>query len=72
MNNFRAKFTKWYYRKGYRMSYRSCEYGDGVAELIFHCPFWVRPLVEWFFSPSVYYREYGLDVGDAIVAGMGG
>lgn len=71
MNDFRAKFTKWYYRKGYRMSYRSGEYGI-VAELIFHCPFWIRPLVEWFFSPSVYYREYGLDVGETIVAGMGG
>lgn len=42
------KFTKWYYRKGYRMVYKPCEYGDGVAELIFICPLWVRP---------VYYKE---------------
>lgn len=57
MINLRKKFTKWYYRKGYRMMYTACPYGDGVAEMIFSCPWWVKPLVELFFSPSVYYGE---------------
>lgn len=67
MDELRVKFTKWYCRRGYHMSYKPCDYGDGVAELIFHCPWWVRPFVEWFFSPCVYYREVGYDLGDRIV-----
>lgn len=59
MDNLRAKFTKWYVRKGYTMEYKPCNYGDGVAELIFHCPILVRPLVSIFFSPCAYYREAG-------------
>lgn len=59
MNDFRTRFTKWYCRKGYRMVYKPCDYGDGVAELIFFCPWWVRPIIELLFSPTVYYREIG-------------
>lgn len=62
MFNFREKFTKWYYRKGYRMEYKPCDYGDGVAELVFKCPFWVKPLVYVFFSPCEYYRENGYEL----------
>lgn len=62
MFNFREKFTKWYCRKGYRMDYKPCDYGDGVAELTFICPIWVRPLTAWFFSPCVYYRETGYNI----------
>lgn len=58
MSNFRAKFTKWYYRKGYRMEYDACDYGDGVAKMAFNCPFWVKPLTSMYFSPSAYYAEY--------------
>lgn len=57
MTNFRERFTKWYYGKGYRMRYQPCDYADGVAELIFDCPWWVRPWVEFFFSPSIYYHK---------------
>ena len=57
MNDFRARFTKWYYRKGYRMKYLPCDYADGVAELIFYCPWWARLFVGFFFSPSIYYHE---------------
>ena len=53
----REKFTKWYYRKGYRMLYKPCDYGDGVAELIFICPWWVRLLASPLFVPTVYYKE---------------
>ena len=60
MYNFREKFTSWYYSKGYRMEYRPRE--DGVAELVFRCPFWVRPLVFIFFSPCAYYREAGYEL----------
>ena len=57
MIDLRKKFTKWYYRKGYRMAWDPCDYADGVAAMIFDCPFWVRPLVYFFFSPCTYYRE---------------
>lgn len=66
MINLRTKFTKWYYRKGYTMEWKTCDYGDGVAETIFHCPLWVRPLVSFFFSPSVYYVELIEDLENEI------
>lgn len=56
--NIRQRFTKWYVRKGYRM-----EYEDGAAELIFTCPWWVRLLAGFFFSPSIYYKELGIVYG---------
>ena len=68
--SLRSKFTKWYYRKGYRMGYKPCDYGDGVAELIFHCPWYVRPLVYWLFSPSVYYNEYGRELVEGFEEGF--
>ena len=60
--DLRTRFTKWYVRKGYRMEWKTCGFGDGVSEMIFRCPIWVRPLVEFFFSPCVYYREIGYDI----------
>jgi hypothetical protein len=47
--DFRTKFTKWYYRKGYTVDY------DG--QMVFLCPWWVRPLTAYFFSPIVYFQE---------------
>lgn len=70
MSNFRQRFTEWYYRKGYRMEYKVCDYGDGVAELIFRCPWWVRPMVSLFFSPSVYYHEYAMEVAKELDEGI--
>lgn len=70
MNDFRTRFTKWYYRKGYRMMYKPCNYTDGVAELIFYCPLWVRLLAEFFFSPSVYYSEAGSDFAENFIVGF--
>ena len=61
MPDFRARFTKWYYHKGYRAEYIHCDYGDGIAEVMFICPLWVRLLAEFFFSPSIYYYEYYLE-----------
>lgn len=63
MSNLRSKFTKWYYRKGYRMEMDNCDLAIGVAGMIFRCPVWVRPLVYYFFSPCVYYREAGYNLG---------
>lgn len=71
MINLRQRFTKWYYRKGYRMAYKHCDYADGVAEMIFYCPVLVRPLVEWFFSPSVYYSESGYELYTGFKEGFG-
>lgn len=68
MITLRERFTKWYFRKGYRMEYRSNSPTD--VELIFRCPFWVRPLVEYLFSPSVYYREIRNDVWEAVEIGL--
>ena len=67
MNDSRARFTKWYYRKGYRMSYKPND-----TELIFSCPLVIRPLVYFLFSPSVYYRELGYDFSECFLAGLRG
>lgn len=61
MTKLRSKFTKWYYRKGYRMEYRAYDGSEFVAEMIFTCPFYIRPLVYFFFSPCVYYHEVGFE-----------
>ena len=71
MTNLRAKFTRWYYRKGYRMSWVTCPYADGVSEMIFRCPWWLRPLVTFLFSPSIYYAEEGFQFGEIIARRMG-
>lgn len=56
--DFRTKFTKWYYRKGYTIEFELCDYADGVGRTIYKCPLWIRPLTSYFFSPSVYYHEW--------------
>ena len=66
MTDFRTKFTKWYYRKGYRMVYVPCSYGTIVPEMIFICPWWVRPLVYFLFSPCAYYQESGYELDNYI------
>lgn len=66
MNDLRTRFTKWYYRKGYRMGYKPCDYADGVAELIFFCPMYVRPLAHIFFSPCAYYHEVGNGLSEVL------
>lgn len=55
--NFRTKFTKWYYRKGYKVCYKPRTVGGGIERVAYICPWWVRPLTAYFFSPSVYYAE---------------
>lgn len=64
MIDLRKKFTKWYYHKGYTMKPKTCDYFDGVAELVFRCPWWVRPLAYFLFSPSVYYAEFLEELGN--------
>ena len=70
--NLRTKFTKWYWYKGYTMEWKPCDYADGVAEMIFNCPLWVRPLVYFLFSPSVYYNEVLRDFGEEFETGLKG
>lgn len=59
MNKLREKFTKWYVRKGYTMDWACCDFGDGIANFIFTCPFLVKPLAYFLFSPCVYYGSVG-------------
>ena len=59
MGDLRSRFTRWYCNKGYEMTYKPLHYGNRSGELIFTCPFWVRPLASMFFSPCVYYQETG-------------
>lgn len=47
----REAFTKWFIRKGYRA------YCTEYWILGFVCPWWVKILAIFLFSPSVYYYE---------------
>lgn len=50
MKRLREKFTRWYVKKGYT-------FNGGFTEIIFCCPWWVKPFV-FLFSPSVYYAAW--------------
>lgn len=65
MNDLAQRFTKWYYQKGYRMRYR-----HETVELVFYCPWWVRPLVYFLFSPSTYYHLAGYEFGEGLAEGI--
>ena len=53
MHKLRRKFTKWYYRKGYKATYLYT-----TDNYVFSCPWYVKPLL-FLFSPSIYNREIG-------------
>ena len=55
--SLRERFTKWYYRKGYRMKFNARD-----LKLNFICPFWVKPLAGALFSPHIYYHEMGVEM----------
>lgn len=80
MNKFKARFTKWYIKRGYRFIYNFNNvpvYHDGflstpcgMPEILFICPWWVKPFLI-FFSPSVYSAEtIGKIIADALAEGM--
>lgn len=51
MKNLKARFTRWYVRRGYKFGYRK----DLTAYYV--CPVWVKPLLPFLFSPGVYAIE---------------
>lgn len=63
-NKYSKRFTKWFYRKGYRwaawLNPKTEEMEHGLQ-----CPFWVKPLMV-FFSPSVYFSVYFSDEHAAV------
>lgn len=59
---FRTKFTKWYYRKGYKLDYERVDYSDDIGRIVYACPWWVKPLATYFFSPWVYFHELTEDI----------
>lgn len=80
MNKLKARFTKWYIKRGYSFGYDFADtriYYDGflatpldMPKAIFTCPWWVKPLLI-FFSPSVYSAEtFGKIIADAIAEGI--
>ena len=60
----RKRFTKWYFKRGYRFGYKV---NTDVA--VWDCPWWVKPLLI-FFSPSVYFYELGDCVSKEINEGL--
>lgn len=78
--SIKRRFTKWYVRKGYKFGYDFTDvpvYDDGfmktpagVPKAIWHCPWWVKPLLI-FFSPSVYFMQaYGNLAVDGFMEGL--
>ena len=56
----RRRFTRWYFRSGYRV-----EFDQNSETFGFRCPLWVKPLL-FLFSPSVYMHEQFDDSLEAI------
>ena len=50
----RRRFTKWYVRKGYGAGLIDT---DELVKLVLSCPWWVKILAIFLFSPSIYYYE---------------
>ena len=61
--NIKKRFTKWYVKKGYRFGY------DYSNVAVWNCPWWVKPLLI-FFSPSVYFMNYGKLLADGFMKGL--
>ena len=61
--NIKKRFTKWYVKKGYKFFYDS----SNIA--VWRCPWWVKPLLI-FFSPSVYFMNYGKLFADGFMKGL--
>lgn len=59
--DFRTKFTKWYYKKGYKIDFEVVGFADGVGQMVYLCPWWIKPLTAYFFSPTVYFNEEMVD-----------
>ena len=49
--DIKKRFTCWYVRQGYKFGYRD------ITIPYFICPIWVRPLLPFLFSPSIYCME---------------
>lgn len=47
----KTRFTRWYVRRGYEFGYTN------YFEAYYICPVWVKPLLPFLFSPSVYLVE---------------
>ena len=65
MTDLAQRFTKWYYQNGYRM-----EYQYETTELMFHCPWWVRPIVYFLFSPCTYHHLAGYEFSEGFMEGI--
>lgn len=70
ITELRERFTKWYYRKGYRTNYDFSISSFNDFRVVFKCPFWLRPIVPLLFSPSVYYYEAGKEICNWFEYGM--
>ena len=65
MRKMKKRFTKWYVKKGYKFGYEKIEtIGDDVFQIpvkmpkaYFICPFYIKPLLLFLFSPSIYTAE---------------
>ena len=71
----RKRFTKWYFKRGYRFGYNfgpKNYFSDDLVDTgvaVWDCPWWVKPLLI-FFSPSVYFYELGDCVSKEINEGL--
>ena len=60
MDELRVKFTKWDCRRGYHMSYKPCDYGDGVAKALLGLDAYED---DYAFEPNASYAPSSLKVG---------
>lgn len=66
MNKLKKRFTKWYYKKGYKFGYNNPIFPESAY---WKCPWYVKPLLI-FFSPSYYCMCYSSDIVKHFKRGM--
>lgn len=78
-SKLKEMFTKWYIKRGYTFEYDFSNIDnyvdyiatpDNLPQAVWHCPYWVRPLLIMF-SPSIYYIEtFGKNITEGLYRGL--
>ena len=65
--NIRKRFTIWYVQQGYTFDPRP---DKGSTDSVFECPFWVKPLLIFFFFIVFTHIVYGNFIYKNLVKGL--
>ena len=62
-HKLKRKFTLWCHDRNYAEH-------DEIGLTVLVCPFWVKILAIWLFSPSIYWQKRYSGIADAVADGL--